>query len=933
MLNSVFTVVLLFLMTDSDDVLTTPYDNSSETLNKGKLFAGSTADSVKDSGPNSASCPAVSSSVRASFFSAPPTVVRLDPSRMFTDRDGTLDLTDIGPAALKTHKQRDTEAGGVEVCLNEVDVGVDDLSSEADHQSERVPLLTVDGSFGDSADDELDSAEEDVMNKETDTSDKRQLLSSGFGDETFVVAVPTTCSVNVGQQQEFVISGSTASFPLVASYDLYDQFGVGSITGSGLLDSVLRSLESLRESSTDDDTCQQVLKDVAVMPEVSSAERNPDRCFKGIDDRFVTDRRRCKKMSFLHPPGTGSAVGSYSDITISASSPSMSSLSSSPDEVVDHSQQAGVCVRRVSSPDCDMKEDCLATMSRVLREDLICEVESFGSTDPCDELCHTLKVNDVGQAVVGKQELSGDKSHVFSGWETLSKMAQSIADPGGAECACEANNGAKHTHMQTTDVPIGGVSPPDNDTSVFFPSSLNVARFCSPPLGKSAANTPAIRTAMAIHEPVLSALSARRRTTRATVIESLDVSLQAKQRADGSDTLKSLIENHLSGTPASVDYYDIVANMSTLDDVYSCMLNKGALTTKASCVEEGPIPFNSFIDHHSSVAVHPRTSVVSDVDDIPYADESEVEERFHTTASSVNSLPKPARLLAASMSVGDGSLVASSAPVNILPVTSVHQIHDVQYADQSCVLRLARDVVQSKTDIRFGDNVIVNPSYRMSAAVSVASPPATAPFGSVAAKLRRRSGAFKHIKPRRPNGLSIDASSNSDLPSEGDDDTADNLETPDGNPLRKNGDIVALLGMKDKETKKSRKSVLPTAPKVKTHKSGASASSRLADDALGCGAGRKMKKHRRSLLSSILNRSDKSGDNLRDMLLESQSSEHVCENLASEISVLKVSPLSTAARTDFTAERYGGHQVSSETVALNVAVTLPAEIAPTAHGK
>ena len=82
----------------------------------------------------------------------------------------------------------------------------------------------------------------------------------------------------------------------------------------------------------------------------------------------------------------------------------------------------------------------------------------------------------------------------------------------------------------------------------------------------------------------------------------------------------------------------------------------------------------------------------SDMEDIPFADESEVDEKFYTPSTSVKGRPGPAASAEGKNSVRKRLLPSPpSARAANPPVPSVQQIHDIRQAEQAKAKEISSD--------------------------------------------------------------------------------------------------------------------------------------------------------------------------------------------------------------------------------------------------
>ena len=164
----------------------------------------------------------------------------------------------------------------------------------------------------------------------------------------------------------------------------------GGESGRGLDDTereVLRSIENMNEmdgSGSGESTLQQVLQSVLAMDDTVRENGKRDIDFKSIDETFVTDRRGRRKKKTRSKRSR--SADSDSSFTISTPSESSCSSQSSLREEVAYNQKFLDSVEDDDDdvkPDDDMLRDYTATMSMVLGED---QSESERSEEDKEEL-------------------------------------------------------------------------------------------------------------------------------------------------------------------------------------------------------------------------------------------------------------------------------------------------------------------------------------------------------------------------------------------------------------------------------------------------------------------------------------------------------------------------------------------------------------------
>ena len=461
------------------------------------MEGGGTEDSAATT-TTSPSSPAVQSGVaRASFFSAPPTVVRLDPWRMFhkddkrdDDEDDAGEEAGARPANVDDEDGAAGGGGGVEVLQEEgPDTDVSE-SLEMDSRGEegRGGGGSCEGSIEDLVDDDEEEEclargeramsvegeergageqqweeEEELKegmeeeapgregdeNEEEEEADEEEMDEEEELDKTAVSLAMAQLLVDIDQTSVGGCSDNAAELDILLPSDNDEDVFEAGRTGpesertggergrtpsEDTTESVLRSIREMADTTTTltsgEDTLRQVLQDVADMPDLSDSEEQQQRGgdvgepFKHLDERFVTERKKRRKpLRKKSAAGVKAAVGeatgeggSDSDITISTPSESLSSSSSSLEDVIQYNQRflaAGGdddAEEDNAKPDRDMMRDYMTTMSLALDESYPSSEdgaekgssplprsllpEDKPGSSPRDEMSHTLRAEE-----------------------------------------------------------------------------------------------------------------------------------------------------------------------------------------------------------------------------------------------------------------------------------------------------------------------------------------------------------------------------------------------------------------------------------------------------------------------------------------------------------------------------------------------------------
>ncbi|XP_070189268.1 protein-methionine sulfoxide oxidase mical3a-like [Littorina saxatilis] len=889
----------------------------------------STADTLENSTTattTSPSSPAVKSqSGRASFFSQPPQVVRLDHWRMFNkDKKGEEAAEGEGGAE---------NAGGV---VEEGGVDVDEENRDTD-VSESLEMDSGDeeGSVEDLEEEEEGEcamSEGEERNEEEEMEEVKDKMAVSLAMEQLMVDIDKT---SVGG-----LSDNAAELENLLEDDNSDIFQTGVTTlpeteservreGEGekmrspsedTTESVMRSIRDMDDTNTmtsGEDTLRQVLEDVAAMPDLSDSEEAKLEPFKNMDERFITDRKKLRKKR-----GEGAEeMGSGSDITISTPSDSCSSSSSSLSDVIQYNEQflePGDGEEDVK-PDEDMMQDYMTTMSLALDESYS-DAERDGSflensnSSLKDEMNSTLQAEDTenkdksqdpddsrgtnASSVYLTPEVSMEERRTsqdeFKDAQTSPPAAVAGASPGAAKATTPDSHKPSTKVTKVSDVkpkipkdaiskdapkgfrklpevpkPKISLSQPQNTkktaptTKKVSPSNTSNKLSAPKPTKTSTARTKLASSSSASDsskQRATSSESSRQRATssaassdssRASVPRALPRPGMAKRvtptstSSDRSSVSPARVSSAASKTTASVsdtgqgegakgktvipvDKESIWSDSSTDQQASDSELRRKKKIPVDASVRDLPVPH--------------KPSVVSDIDDIPFADESEVDEKFHTPATSVKPKPEPAPQPDSRNNVRKRVLPSPPSVNPSLP--SVEQIQNIRQAEQARAKQIA------------GDKTWPKPEEEVSKGAAFVNPG----FGS---PLKRKPGMRLTDDPRDRRSSSYDTPGTPDILSDSDDyrqqtTATSNTPTSSANEL----DPTSPKDKKKKSKEKTPKSTTASAAKVKMRKSKDFVNKRKSEEK-SQGEEAKKEKNRRSFLAMLLPKStDKTKEKL-----------------------------------------------------------------------
>ena len=251
----------------------------------------------------------------------------------------------------------------------------------------------------------------------------------------------------------------------------------------------------------------------------------------------------------------------------------------------------------------------------------------------------------------------------------------------------------------------------------------------------------------------------------------------------------------------------------------------------------------------SVLPVPHKPCTASDMEDIPFADESEVDEKFYTPSTAVKAKPGPAAQAESRNNVRKRILPSPPSARGANPtVPSAQQIHDIKQAEQAKAKEMSSDQKWPVTEGEEGKGL------------AFFSPI----FGSPPRALKRRPGVRLHSDPRDRRSSSYDTPSTPDMLSDSDDHhqqpaiatTAASTPTSSTSEL----DHTTPKDKKRKPRDKTPKSSTASAAKVKMRKSKEFANKRKSEEKVR-GDETKKEKNRRSLLAMLL---PKSSDRTKD---------------------------------------------------------------------
>nr|KAG5694857.1 hypothetical protein BaRGS_028785 [Batillaria attramentaria] len=784
---------------DSEYETDSSADELTEEESERTRGGGSTADTLEGGGTEdsaatttSPSSPAVKSAARASFFSAPPTVVRLDPWRMFnkgknesveeTVEANVVDANDEAVEAI-------SEAADEGVMGRDEDNKSTDVSEslEMDSRGEEGRGSSIDGSLEDLAEgrsDEVlvDIAEEDMAASGDGEEEKARKGQNGElaeevemldDDEeelekTAVSMAMERLLADIDHKSSEGGTDSIADLDISVPSDNEEVFQTGKdmnrdagdekagdekpgSVSEDTTESVLRSVREMGDTNTlsGEDTLRQVLEDVAALSDLSDAEQAPPtpqdaEQFKNLDERFITDRKKPRKKRGENM----SRSGSESSLTISTPSESLSSSSSSLDDMVKENERfiATDDVEDDLRPDKDMMREYMTTMSLVLDE-------SYSDAEADNSLTERSKsspTDDMNRTLQGEEE-GGAKADADVSADT--NTSSLYLTP---EVSMEERRASQEGFEDAPSSPL--VTMQDVTVGVDLPSTK-----------------PEPKKTKDVKPPV----------KKATSVPSL---------SGASSGASSGEKNTVGKTVIHVDQGSLWSDSSTDHQGSDSEFRKKKIPVDTSALE-------------LSVPEH-KPSVVSDIEDIPFADESEADDRFYTPRTSVKPKPEPATQQPQGKTNARKRILPSppNATDTNPSVPSAEQIHNIKAAEQAKAREFAQDRKWPKADSDQPQGAaFVNPAY-----------------GSAAAVLNKRRPGVRGVKddPRDRRSSSYDTPSTPDVLSDSDDSRQAAAGTSATNtPISSANELDAtVVSTKDKK-KKTKVPKSAAAAKVKPRSS------------------------------------------------------------------------------------------------------------------
>ena len=931
------------------------------------LEGGGTEDSATTTTATSPSSPAVKNAARASFFSAPPTVVRLDPWRMF-NKDNKKDEQG---GAVEENVEEVVAEDAANRADNDHDTDVSE-SLEMDSRGEEGRGSSAEGSIEDLMEDEDESGQRESSVEREVPGDRKEMEEGEREEEEMDDEDMEKTAVSLAMEQLLVdidqtsVGGSDNAaeldnlLPSDIDEDVFHtgrtqrsesarlgdlESDRGRIPSEDTGESVLRSVREMGDTTTitsGTDTLRQVLADVAAMPDLSDSEVNHDEDrFKNVDERFVTDRRKPRKKRRAAKEGGGSD----SDMTISTPSRSSSSSSSSSlGEMIEYNQRflASGDAEDNLKPDEDMMREYMTTMSMALEESFSdgekdASVLDKSDSTPRDEMNRTLQAEDMEEA--GKQEgqdntkesqdvsKESNASVYLTPEVSMEEKAESRDDfkdaveslPAGA-----SQGPGKLVSPVVVTQPAAGkglgavVKQPSTQSHKPAPKGNKVVdtkktkdsrgpavkgprKLPEVPKPKVSASQPQNSkknisnkvTAPDSRNKLPAAKSTRPSSARSGLPSSSSASDSSKQRATSSTSesskqrassvassdssrtsvsrplprpgmakrvSSSVSSDRASSSPGSVRSAGHTVNRTSTPVSQPPVNGEGARSKTVIHVDRGTLWSDSSTDQQTSdselgkkkipvdasVRALPephKPSVISDIDDIPFADESEVDDNFYTPSTSVKAKPEPAppaesRTNIRKRILPSPPLAAGASP----PLPSPQQIHSIKQAEQAKAKQVASDK-WPKQEEEGKSAAFTNPAH-----------------GSAAGVLKRRAGVRLHDDPRDRRSSSYDAPSTPDVLSDSDDSRQQLANTSTTNTPTSSANELDGTPKNKKKSRDKAKSSTASAAKVKMRKSKDFANKRKNEEK-SSGEEAKKEKNRRSLLAMF---KSKSGDKHKD---------------------------------------------------------------------
>ncbi|KAK6168962.1 hypothetical protein SNE40_020108 [Patella caerulea] len=313
---------------------------------------------------------------RASFFSSPPQVVRIDPFSMFKNKE-TKKQEDED---VKIIRAADDVASEEKDDLSEKDedsrcLASESISEDISTDKSKVTVMSVgelesteeemeEGESSDECKQDGDDEEGKSSQQDTDVDEDELLGKTAVGKEMERILAEIDKDDSISDSEQL---GSITE-PLYDNVQL--QPDVQTVEDEVFVNLKEKHVEKEKtagvdlDTATSGDTLKQVLDSVRNMETSSDDEneRKKDLALTMLDEKFVTDRRRKKGKRIKR----SESVSSESSFTISTPSGSPKSSASSLADVMENNK---VYVDNDDKPDVDMLRDYTTTLSMVLDEE------------------------------------------------------------------------------------------------------------------------------------------------------------------------------------------------------------------------------------------------------------------------------------------------------------------------------------------------------------------------------------------------------------------------------------------------------------------------------------------------------------------------------------------------------------------------------------
>ncbi|XP_041351912.1 F-actin-monooxygenase MICAL3-like isoform X2 [Gigantopelta aegis] len=797
--------------------------------------------------PSPLKSPSVSAmfAARANFFASPPEPVRIDAMHMFgLDKQKKME-NDTATAASTEDVQMENK----------------NLSNDDDHEkasaeeSETSEGDDIDGEHHDTEETNDADIEDDLVSEEEEADLDKTAVSEAM--QKLLVAMETKESLSNSDEDERVSSSRIEE---------------DRESGRALDDTereVLRSVENMNETedtaSGGESTLQQVLQSVLAMKDTVKGDEEDDKHaieFKFIDETFVTDRRGRRKKKTRSRRSR--SAGSDSSFTISTPSGSSLSSQSSLREEVAYNQHFldSVGDEDDTRPDDDMLRDYTATMSMVLGEDQSESEKSDGKDVESMEVCDDRNDSTICEE---KSELSEkDESSIYktpSSSLMEEKHEKSVSDQSDVILSPEVVEEKSQDVLENkpsllNGTPLAPVNKPDVCTPL-FPKESESPKFSKKlelkngkaenkktksvrklPLKPNALQTESRRnvgrsgsstTSESLSSPTfkhLSGVSVSSSVSSNPVFKDND---GANVKSSGSDSR----ETSASPTP----FVPKPVPRTPKQNKTKISVDRNKFFSDSSSEQQGSdgsevrrkrIPLDkSLLDKEPVVLNKPVADSMEDDMDIPFADESEVDETFYTPATSMKTKPQQPKE-PANKNVRKRLLPTPPKDSTTPAVLSADQIREIRKSDLEKAKAKAREKVRLKSDEELGLQCM-NRAYN-------------APASRVAKKVKtdernRRSMSYSSADPQ-----------SSDTLADSDENRGQSTQTPISSTAETDYSSVGSKG------KKKRQKTVTKTPKSKSKKS----ESKVEKSSGKSESDNQKKEKRKSLLSKLL--SNKSPD-------------------------------------------------------------------------